>query len=131
MKIKSIKISFIPHKRQRYNSLGDWIVGSDGNHEIFISQFSDERYSWLVAIHEMIELILCLFRNISQKEVDDFDMQFEKEREEGLHSPEAEPGDSPLAIYRREHFTATNIERILAPEFGISWHEYEKEAQSI
>lgn len=36
------------------------------------------------------------------------------------------PDDRPQIPYRREHFTATNIERQVAAELGVDWKEYEQ-----
>jgi hypothetical protein len=73
-----------------------------------------------------VEVCLCKDRSIVQEVVDSFDMNFEEERRQGKHSNEAEPGDDPAAPYRREHFFATNIERLFAAELGVDWSEYEE-----
>jgi hypothetical protein len=82
----------------------------------------------LVAFHELAEVLMCKNDGVSQKSVDDFDMAYEKTRPEGDCS---EPGDSPDAPYRRQHFIATNLERQLADALGVKWHDYEQEINSL
>ena len=73
----------------------------------------------------MIEKELCRQRSISEPEITRFDVQFEEEREQGLHDPDEEPGDDLSAPYHREHVFATKLERMLAREMGVDWDAYE------
>jgi hypothetical protein len=91
----------------------------------------DERYVFLVALHEMIEYELCRMHGITDSKVVEFDVNFEKERSARLHSIEAEPGDDPRAPYRDEHGFATMIERMVAQKMGVSWSAYEKAILSL
>lgn len=126
-----ISIESIPHDKQRYPTVGDWITHENGDLDIKVSEMSDPRFELLVGIHELIEVSLCRHRKISQAEVDAFDLKFEKEREAGKHSPTEEPGDNPLAPYQKEHFFATNLERLIAAELGVDWGVYEREVESL
>ena len=117
-------ISQIPHRRQRYDTVGDWLPGSPVN--IRVSRMKDERYAFLVALHELIEYELCRMNGITDREVVKFDTSFERERREHLHGLEAEPGDDPRAPYRDEHGFATMVERMVALKMGVSWSDYEK-----
>lgn len=76
----------------------------------------------LVAVHELVEVLLCDANGFFQNTVDDFDMEYEKNRKPG---DESEPGDDPKAPYHRQHCIATGVERILAAELGVNWKEYE------
>ena len=58
--------------------MGDWIPGSPVR--IRVSKMKDERYTFLVALHEMIEYELCRMNGITDRDVVKFDMNFEKER---------------------------------------------------
>jgi hypothetical protein len=118
----NICLSTIPHKKQRYPTVGDWIVARGRLRHIFISDMDNEDYAFLVGIHELIEAWLCLKRGISQKDVDKFDMDFEQNRDFG---DESEPGDSRKAPYFVEHQFATMVERMLATELGIDWDLYD------
>ena len=95
-----IRIKVVPHKSHRYETVGDWFFDKKGNLEIRVSDMGNWKYECLVAFHEMIEVLLCKDRKISQKSVDSFDTKFEKERAKGIHKEEAEPGDDPKAPYR-------------------------------
>jgi hypothetical protein len=120
-----IHIETIPHEQHRYPMVGDYWDESDGTLQVRVSEMGDPRYEFLVAFHELIEKELCRQRGISEPEVTRFDMQFEAEREQGLHGLTDEAGDAPDAPYRREHVFATNLERMLAHEMGVDWSTYE------
>ena len=85
-------------------------------------------FALLVALHELIEVALCEERGITCEQVDNFDKSFELHREPGNKD---EPGDDPAAPYRKEHFFATNLERLLAAELGIDWAEYERKLNEL
>lgn len=116
----NITVTVIDHNDQRYSTCGDWVFEGDDLH-IYISKMGDWRYETLVAIHEIAEVVLCKERGISQKAVDKFDIEFEKNRQDG---DESEPGDCVDAPYQNEHSYATGIERILCAALGIKWDEY-------
>lgn len=82
-----------------------------------MSEMPDWRYEALVAVHEMVEMILVKHRGISEQAISEFDMALEQSREQGKVL--GEPGDDPRAPYQREHFFATNLERLLAAELGV------------
>jgi hypothetical protein len=119
----------VPHRKQRYETVGDWIPGDPV--KIRVSRMKDERYVFLVALHEMIEYELCRMNGITDSKVVEFDTNFEKERGAHLHSVEAEPGDDPRAPYRDEHGFATMIERMVAQKMGVSWSAYESAVLSL
>lgn len=122
-------ITQVPHRRQRYSTVGDWIPGKPA--EIRVSSMKDQRYVFLVALHEMIEYELCKMSGVTDKEVVDFDMAFEEERRVRLHPADAEPGDDPRAPYREEHGFATSVERMVAQRLGVDWSAYEKALMSL
>ena len=126
-----IVIETIPHKEMRYDTVGDYWIDPDGTMQIRVSDMGNWKYELLVAIHELVEQNLCLDRGIKEEDISNFDIQFEKDREEGKRSKEAEPGDDPAAPYRKEHFTATNIERILCEALGVNWKEYDDKVLSL
>ena len=125
-------IETIPHKDHRYPTVGDWFYEPDGTLRIKVSELSDWRLEALIAVHELVETLLCEHRGITQQQVDDFDKAFEADREAGkLEDPDAEPGDHPAAPYVREHCVATGIERLLAAELNVNWATYEAELNSL
>lgn len=110
-----LTVKTIPHKKQDYDTVGNWLFTKNGI-SCTISNTGRDDYTFLIAIHELIEAFLCRQRGITEEEVTDFDKGF---RGEG------EPGDNIFAPYHMEHIFATSIETALANELGIDWKEYE------
>ncbi len=140
-----IRIHDIPHREQRYETVGDWLVFDGNLKEIHVSTMEPIDYSFLVALHELVEAWLCLKRGITDEEVTAFDMEFEKHRAAKIKSLKGdgttremierieaeEPGDSPDAPYFKEHRFATKIERLMAEEMGVNWDEYDAAVRSL
>ncbi len=122
--MKKIVIESVPHKNQRYPTVGDWFERK-GVQRFCVSKMPDWRWEFLVVIHELIEWALCRHEGIPEKPITAFDEQFEKKRKLGYYHIEDEPGDHPDAPYRRQHFLATSIERILAFALHVDWAQYE------
>ncbi len=112
----------IPHKGQAYDTVGNY-QEVHGVTFFTISEMADERYEHLVAVHELIEKILCTHRGIPDAAIDAFDLAFEHDRAEG---DESEPGHDPRAPYHREHVFAEKLERLLAEELGVEWETYDR-----
>ena len=121
--MRKVIIETIPHNKQRYKTCGDWFENGDNTLRIKVSSLFNYRYEYLIAIHELIEALLCHERGIAEGDVTKFDEQFEEFRPP-LNTDE--PGDHPLAPYKREHFFATSIERLVASELGVDWIKYEE-----
>jgi hypothetical protein len=129
--IKTITIEVIPHSEQRYNTVGDWQFTRDaeGNAtslSIRVSDISDGRYHALIAVHELVEALLCHNHGITEADVDKFDMNWEPDRisweDDRRYS---EPGEDWRAPYYPEHQTASAVERILASALrGVNWEAY-------
>jgi len=118
-----IHIEVIPHEQQRYPTVGDYWT-EDGVQQVRVSRLPDWRYEILVAVHEIIELAITRHRGIPESVISDFDVEFERLRESRLRS--GEPGDHPDSPYRKEHFFATSLERLLAMELEVDWFQYEE-----
>ena len=123
----AIEIKTIPHEMQRYPTVGDYFC-RDGKSLFFVSDLDDWRYETLVALHEVIEEALTRLRGISEEEISDFDMAYERDRIAGDNS---EPGDSPKAPYHHEHVFATSIERLVAQALGVNWQEYDAAVEGV
>ena|SRR5581483_2740965 len=123
-----IHVETIPHQEQRYPTVGDY-WSEDGVEQVRISQMKDWRYEILVTVHELVEMAVTKHRGISEEAITDFDVAFEKLRETGAVS--GEPGDQPDAPYNREHFFATNLERLLAAELDVDWFEYDEHVNGL
>lgn len=128
----NIIIKTISHKEQVYETVGDWRFDDKGNLNIFVSEMGDWKKELLVALHELVEVALCKDRGIKQKDVDSFDIEFEKVRAvyPGIIGNQ-EPGDMISAPYHKEHVLATSIEKYVASELGVNWQEYEEVVQSL
>ena len=138
-----IVIETIPHEKQRYPTVGDWyfeptypatnpekgiLLQPIETLHIRVSKLSDWRREALIAVHELVEVLLCKHEGITQESVDLFDNQFEATRPEDNFD---EPGDDPQAPYVKQHCTATGIERLLAAQLGVNWKEYEAELERL
>lgn len=131
-----IVIETINHKDQRYPTVGDWFYKKDKSGEkvlhIKVSWLPRWEMVALIAVHELVEVLLCKSAGVSQAEVDRFDKEFERARDRGqLAHPDDEPGDNPGAPYKRQHCFATAVERMLCAEMGISWSDYADEVEKL
>jgi hypothetical protein len=121
---RKIEIRFIDHGKHRYETVGDWYEsGEIGTVIIDVSKMKDPRYEFLVAVHELIEMYLCDFAGITEKEVDKFDM--------GPGKDSDDPGMESEAPYRHQHLAATGIEMQLAALVDVDWKKYEEYLESL
>lgn len=129
----SAVIEEIPHKKQRYPTVGDWVPPKNSSKpvKIRVSKMKDRRYTFLVGLHELIEYELCKEHGIKDKDVVAFDVKFEEERAAGLHSASDEPGDDPRAPYYKEHQFATKVEKQMARRLHVKWSEYAAAVEAL
>lgn len=120
-----IVIESVEHAKQRYPTVGDWFYKSDVVHGkrlcIRVSKELEHDEKCLVAIHELVECILCRRDGVTQAQVDQWDRDH----------PDEEPGDNPNAPYHRQHMFATEIERTIAKELGVDWLLYEEHIDEL
>ena len=115
------EIRTIPHRCQRYNTLGDYRV-LEGIMRIWVSEMGNEDYNFLIGVHELIEFYLTQRVGISEESITNFD----------VHHPELDdPGSSALAPYHKEHMLALKIEKQLAKFMGVNWSNYERRMEDI
>jgi hypothetical protein len=114
--IKEIRIRFIPQSEQRYSTVGDWTIENDIL-TVLVSSMPDERHQQLVAVHELVEALICNVDGVTQEAVDAFDM--------GPGADLDEPGNDPSAPYHAQHMVATQIEMQLAAAMHVNWAEYD------
>lgn len=115
----SVRIEVIEHSQQRYDTPGDWTFEAD-TLVVRVSRMSKPIYGWLVAVHELVEALLCCIAGVTAEEVDDFDQLCGRE-----------PGDNPFAPYHKEHVAAEMVERLVAFLAGVNWREYDLEVNSL
>lgn len=143
-----IIIETIAHETQRYPTVGDWYYEGETLH-VKVSDLGNERMNQLVAVHELIEVLLCQHAGISQAAVDEFDIAFEKNREDRMFEASKsvsepgvtcaeeqmisieEPGDDISAPYRKQHCFATAVERMMAAEMDVPWNDYASKIESM
>lgn len=116
----NVTIRVIPHEDQRYKTCGDWFYGN-GDLVVCVSDTGDWRSNTLVAVHELVEALLCK-DVISQEAVDKFDME---------HPELDDPGDDPRAPYQFEHCFATSVERMLAAALKYPWRLHEERLSKL
>jgi|SRR5581483_9600682 hypothetical protein len=127
----AIDINSLPPSEMRYNTVADWVVTTDEKEEKTLHlyypdlPFVHERPDllFLLLTHEQIEAEICLHMGISQQDVDEFDMEFEKNRQFGDNG---EPGDHLAAPYYVAHQLAEAVEKTLALKMKIDWNFYGK-----
>jgi hypothetical protein len=108
-----IIIECLRQDQMRYDTTGDWSFDKDGNLVIQVvgGDPLDHDEAFLVALHELIEVKLCLKAGVTQGAVDAFDFKF---------TGDGEPGDHPDAPYREQHRKAMLIEHLMANFLGMS-----------
>lgn len=123
----NIFIRTIHEKEHRPGISGaDWFFDRNGDLQVRVSKLSDWKREMCLAVHELFEALCCRNNGVSHHAVDEFDKQYD-----ATHSSDLNAGDDPLCIYAREHTLATAVERILAAEYRIQWHDYDQELASI
>jgi hypothetical protein len=123
-----IVIETIPHKKQRYETVGDYWEDKDGTLHIRVSEMKNEMYNGMVAVHELVEFLLCRHNNITEQAITDFDVAFEKRRKKGN---EDEPGFDNKSPYRKEHTIASAVELMMCAATGVSLNDYDKKVKSL
>lgn len=117
--VKRISISTVAHNEQRYDTVGDWVWHpQSGTLEVFVSDLGDWRLNMAVALHEQMEALLCINRNISQVDVEEFDL---------AHLDHPDPGMIPFAPYYTEHRAGNFVEDAFLMRCGLQ-RETEEEA---
>jgi hypothetical protein len=129
-----IDIRTIPHSEQRYPSAGDWWWDSAWLIlNIRVSRMSNPRYEFCLAVHELVEAMLCYFANVPSEAVDGFDFAYEEAHARGdSHYPcgcprqqYSMPGDDVHSPYRREHRLADLFDYGLAAIMGLDRDDYD------
>jgi hypothetical protein len=111
-----IFIQSILQSDQRYATVGDYQWIADDLY-INVTDLPDKRHMYLIAIHELVEALLCDISNVSCEEIDQWDFNWDRP---------GEPGDNSAAPYFTQHQIATAIEKLCAFEMLTDWAEYEQ-----
>lgn len=135
-KIKRIFIYVIPHKEQRYDTVGDWFISNDTLY-IKVSDVKNDKYHLAVAIHEIIETLLCMEDGVKEEIVSQWDTNYENMRKRKVKvlpcgcKIKDEPGDDKHAPYHKQHQKATQVEKFVLKILGAKWKEYNKKLCSL
>jgi hypothetical protein len=129
--IKEIYIRVIPHDQQRYETVGDYWYDKDGVLQVRVSDMGNELYEKMVIIHELVEEALTKHKGITEQQIMDFDLYYEKRREQGLVPEDSEPGFDNNAPYLFEHSLATSFEMMMCAHAGISWNDYDSTVMNL
>lgn len=122
-----ISVQIVRNRNQRYNTVGDWKFDATGMLRVKVSAMPQMgwRGEMAVAVHEIVEALLCMHNQVAGAVVDEFDMNYDN------MGAECEPGDHPDCPYKHEHAIASSIERLVAEELGINWPKYELELMRL
>jgi hypothetical protein len=114
--IKDITLQFIDGEDQRYNTHGDYWEEPYAL-QVRITEYRNDQYAHLAAIHKMVEMLLVKHRGVSAKftHVEEFNM---------MYVDEGQPGSDPAAPHHREHTFAERITKLCAEELGVDWSAY-------
>lgn len=108
----NISIKTIPHKEQRYPTIGDWWE-ENGEMKIRVSEeLENPDYCFMIVLHELIEQHLCRKRGITQEMVDEFD---------NAHLDIDDPGLLPEAPYHKEHLFSLIVEGMIANQCDVDF----------
>jgi hypothetical protein len=126
------RIKTIPHAHQKYPTVGDYWQTKNGI-ELRVSDMDNPTYELAVALHELIESHLCLLAGIKFKDIDNFDIAYEKSREKGV-APcgcpiQDEPGEDIHSPYHDQHIFATKLEKEFMSE--ASWIKYDRMVENL
>ena len=125
--IPKIIIKPINAENHRYPTCGDYIYDrEDDTLTIFVSRMEDWRSELAVAVHELFESCACLNADVDFVTIDQFDCQFERERDAGKHGDADEPGDDKSAPYHTMHVGATFVEREVCSRLNLEWVKHEQ-----
>jgi hypothetical protein len=116
-----IIVQTVQHQNQRYNTVGDWFFSKEFIDTVLIiriSDLGDDKLNALIAIHELVEAILCKFNDpeITGEQVDQFDMS---------HPELKEPGEALDCPYMIPHLVASDVEKMIADRLKVDWNLYE------
>lgn len=121
----SVNIQIV--SEQRYPTMGDWQFTPDKKVlNIRVLDTKNTRYNFLIAVHEFVEAMLCTDSNISETQVDHWDMT-----EFPALGVTCEPGEHKNCPYHTQHVIAEKIERELAVYLGINWNKYSEDVDDV
>jgi hypothetical protein len=116
-----ILIETVNPQAMRYATVGDWFYDADGVLHIQVAHCGNGNSELIVAVHELVEALLCRHNDISEGNVTEYDKQWNEQA--GLKADE--PGNEADAPYHKEHTIATAIEMLMASHLDVNWAQHE------
>lgn len=127
-----INFKVIPHKEQRYDTVGDYWLDSKGVMQFRVSAMGNPLYEQAVFLHEFVEWSLTQARGITEQSITNFDEMFETVRKIAPNViGDQEPGHMVSAPYHAEHVFAEKLERQFTEEHGLDWKDYENNVEGL
>lgn len=124
--MNTIQIAMIRHNRHRYPTSGDFYQLAPGHWAIVVSQMKgDCRFSCILAVHELVEMLCTQAHNISERRITAWDKRCLRTH------PDSEPGDVPGCPYGKQHKFAEKVERMLCRQMGVRWKDYTKALNAL
>lgn len=127
-------------ERQRYPTPGDWIPLGRHGLRVLVSPMSDTRFENLIAVHEIVEGLLCRHAKIDDEDVVAFDQTFERCRKDRTKMPcgciplhDEEAGNHEHAPYAEQHERAAKVEEMLAEWLDLDeadWAKYTADCEA-
>lgn len=117
--MQNILIETVPQRKQKYLTVGNYFE-RDKKLVIQVSEMA-YRSEAAVAVHELVERILCFWQGIEDDAITRFDVAWEKNRKKKRYD---EPGDDPKAPYHQPHKLAKRIERMVVEAMGLRWVDH-------
>lgn len=111
----TILVRTVPAYQIRNHGAGDWSFTPNGVLVVEVAEM-DKDSAICVAVHEIVEALLCQKHGVTDEAVTAWDAA----------SPDEEPGEHPQAPYFREHMVALEIEKMLCTAQGHLWDAHEE-----
>lgn len=118
--LPKIECKSISHKKQRYDTLGDYF--NNGTVQFRISKLKKPEYELAILLHEILEWFLITQKGIKIKDIDSFDK---------AHLDSDDPGMLKEAPYHIEHKKATKLEKLAISLLGCDWKMYDNYLKNI
>lgn len=130
--LPKITIEVIDHDSQKYETVGNYFENPDGSWTIQVSK-TNLKYEFYVAVHELVEKVLCHCKGIKDEDITKFDEEFELMRDQYPKIVgDKEPGDEDAAPYQHQHRMATQVEKwLVTSSCEEGWEKYESTINSL
>jgi len=110
----------VPHRMQRYDTVGDWYDASGVLHFTISKMDADKEIETL--LHEIFEWYLCQKAGITAAMVDRWDFE---------HEDLIDPGYPPECPYSKQHRAALKISMLAVKLMGLNWKDYNNDFDKI